>query len=102
MRKLLIAGNWKMNGSRESVQLLLEKININHQVDIAVFPPFVFLNHVSQQLSNTPIKWGAQNLSHELSGAFTGEISAPMLADFGCHYVLIGHSERRSLYGEDD
>jgi triosephosphate isomerase len=103
MRKLLIAGNWKMHGSRASIQLLLEGMKIDaHKVDAVVFPPYVFLEQVSHLLKNTPIAWGAQNLSHEPSGAFTGEISATMLIEMGCRYVLVGHSERRSLYGESD
>lgn len=106
MRKYLVAGNWKMNGSRTSVQELLEGIVgasfKSAHVDLAVFPPFPFLEQAEQILKGTNIAWGAQNLSDKPSGAYTGEISASMLLDFGCKYVLVGHSERRSLYGEID
>jgi triosephosphate isomerase (TIM) len=106
MRKPFIAANWKMNGSRQSVNILLDGIKSAaidfNKVDVAVFPPFVFLDQVAQNLAGTGISWGAQTVSSELAGAFTGEISAAMLLDFSCRYVLIGHSERRSLYGEDD
>lgn len=106
MRRPLMAGNWKMNGSIKSIRELLEGIKQEvtgiKEVEFAVFPPFVYLGLVQQLLSDTPIRWGAQNLSEHPSGAFTGEISAPMLLDFNCTYVLVGHSERRTLYGETD
>lgn len=106
MRKPLVAGNWKMNGSRESVKTLLNGIKAGvgevTAADMAVCPPYVFLGDVQQMLNGTAIGWGAQNLSTEASGAFTGEISADMIKDFGCQYVLVGHSERRALYGETD
>lgn len=104
MRKPLIAGNWKMNGNRSAVSDLLQSLKKNSisltQVDLAVFPPFVFLPQTQELLADTTIAWGGQTLSGEKSGAFTGEISATMLKDFGCRYVLVGHSERRSLFGE--
>jgi triosephosphate isomerase len=104
MRKPLIAGNWKMNGSKASVITLLQNIVAGcaglKNIELAVFPPFVFLAETEQQLKNSSIIWGAQNLSEKNDGAYTGEISAAMLQDFGCHYVLVGHSERRHLYGE--
>jgi len=104
MRKPLIAGNWKMHGSKASVQALLDNIvqGSGHIVnaELAVFPPYVFLEQTENVLANTKINWGAQNIAIEPSGAFTGEISAGMLRDFGCHYVLVGHSERRTLYNE--
>lgn len=106
MRQPLVAGNWKMHGSRESINALLRKIMADYDaacgVELAVFPPYTYLQQVQELLSNTPIRWGAQNVSSETSGAFTGEISAEMLQDFGCHYVLVGHSERRRLFGEDN
>lgn len=106
MRQKLVAGNWKMNGSKASIKELLDGIKKGigdvATAEVAVCPPFVYLADVEAQLSGTPVVWGGQNLSTEEKGAFTGEISAPMLNDFGCKYVIVGHSERRSLYGEDD
>ena len=67
-----------------------------------VFPPFVYLEAVGRQLTGTTMGWGAQNLSEHASGAYTGEVAGPMLKDFGCAYVIVGHSERRTLYGESD
>lgn len=106
MRQPLIAGNWKMNGSRESVRSLLKGIKSSYQnlksVELAVFPPYVYLPEVATHLKKTSIHWGAQNVSAEDNGAFTGEISANMLRDFQCRYVLIGHSERRQLFHENN
>jgi len=106
VRKPLVAANWKMNGSSESNQLLLDgilaKADTFSTIDVALFPPAVYLQQVQQALSDTNIFWGTQNLSQFRSGAYTGEISATMLRDFGCQYVLIGHSERRCLYAELD
>ncbi len=106
MRKSLVAGNWKMNGSRESARVLVEGIKAGlgsvGGVDVVVCPPSVYLSEVGQLLAGAPIKLGAQNVSEQSGGAFTGEISALMLADVGCQYVIVGHSERRALYGEDD
>lgn len=104
MRSSLIAGNWKMHGSREGVQVLLEAIKKGAdaigEVELAVFPSYVFLQQTQALLQHTPIAWGAQNLASEHVGAFTGEISADMLREFACHYVLVGHSERRTLFAE--
>jgi triosephosphate isomerase len=104
MRKSIIAGNWKMHGSQSTVQILLTEltkhITANDAAELIVFPPFVYLEQAKRLLEGSVIKWGAQNLATEQSGAFTGEISATMLRDFACQYVLVGHSERRSLYGE--
>lgn len=106
MRRKLVAGNWKMNGSLKSIRELLQGIKDGAPqvaaVDLAVFPPFVYLGTVEQQLSGSSIAWGTQNLSEQASGAFTGEVAGSMLNDFHCAYVLVGHSERRTLYGETD
>lgn len=104
MRKPMIAGNWKMNGARSSVQDLLTTLTgqlpkIN-DAEMVVFPPFIFLEQAQRLLEGSAIQWGAQNVATEQNGAFTGEISATMLREFACQYVLIGHSERRQLYGE--
>ena len=106
MRRKLVAGNWKMNGSADSIRGLLQGIREGAAavagVELAVFPPFVYLGLVEQQLSGTPIAWGTQNLSEHAAGAYTGEVAGPMLRDFHCAYVIVGHSERRTLYGESD
>jgi len=106
MRRKLVAGNWKMNGSTSSIRGLLQGISEGATavaaVELAVFPPFVYLGLVEQLLSKTAIVWGAQNLSEQASGAYTGEVAGSMLQDFHCTYVLVGHSERRTLYGESD
>lgn len=106
MRKPLVAGNWKMNGSRESAQVLVagikEGMSSGATADVAICPPFVYLSEVKSLLSGSDIALGAQNVSHRGNGAYTGEISTSMLLDVGCEYVILGHSERRALYGEDD
>jgi triosephosphate isomerase len=106
MRQSLVAANWKMNGSSQSNQSLLDALkqgmNKIPNAEVAVCPPFVYLSQVKEVLKGTAITWGAQNLSHESPGAFTGEIAANMLLDFNCKYVIVGHSERRHLYGESD
>ncbi len=104
--KPLIAGNWKMNGTRNSAAALLDAIKkgadeVSH-ADLAVFPPAIFLEQTERALQGTSIAWGGQNFYFEPFGAFTGELSSGMLCEFGCHYVLIGHSERRTLLGETD
>lgn len=106
VRKPLVAGNWKMNGTSASNALLLDRLlaekNKFASVDVAIFPPAVYLQQVQMALNGSGLLWGTQNLSQFRQGAYTGEISAAMLKDFGCKYVLIGHSERRSLYAELD
>ena len=104
MRRPLIMGNWKMNGSSMANESLLtgliSQVSSLQGVDIAVCPPAVYLGQVLELVSGTSIDVGAQNLSEQKSGAFTGEISGDMLRDLGVTYTLVGHSERRSLYGE--
>jgi triosephosphate isomerase len=110
-RTRLVAGNWKMHGSRASNRALLEKILAGIKKErsagkataqCAVCPPFPYLPQVAEQLRGTPVAWGAQNVSEHAQGAHTGEVSAAMLAEFGCHFVIVGHSERRQLCGESD
>jgi len=106
MRKTLVAGNWKMHGSTAMTGGLLETLlagsSASAGVDLAVFPPFTYLAQAESLLRGSHIRWGGQTLNPNPKGAFTGEISGPMLADLGCHYVLTGHSERRALFGESD
>ena len=106
MRKPIIAGNWKMNGSRSSIKELLDGVKAGmgdvKSAEVAVCAPAIYLADVSDQLSGSKVAWGGQNLSTEAKGAFTGEISADMLLDFKSEYVIVGHSERRTLYGETD
>jgi triosephosphate isomerase len=95
-----------MNGTRQSNQALLagliEHIGSVKAAKVAVCPPFVYLEQARSMLSSTSIAWGAQNVSHEAPGAFTGEISTTMLVDLGCTYAIVGHSERRHGMGESD
>jgi triosephosphate isomerase len=106
MRQPLVAGNWKMNGTRAGVAELLDGVKAGmgdvRTAEVAVCPPFVFIPEAASRLQGTAIAWGGQNLSTHASGAYTGEVAASMLTDFGCKYVIVGHSERRTLYGEDD
>jgi triosephosphate isomerase len=103
MRKNLVAGNWKMNGSLAANEVLLNGVKSGlNGVDAVVCVPFPYLAQTQAMLSGSTIAWGAQNLSDQSSGAYTGEVSAAMLLDFGCKYVIVGHSERRSLYAESD
>jgi len=102
MRKPLVAGNWKMNGSSESNQSLingiLEGINQVSDVDVLVCPPYVYISQVAQLLEGSTVALGGQDVAKEESGAHTGKISVSMLTDVGCKYVIIGHSERRPYY----
>jgi triosephosphate isomerase len=105
MRRKLVAGNWKMHGSRVQNAPLLEAILAAPQlerVDCVVCPPFVYLAESARQLRGSAVKLGAQDVCAEAPGAYTGEVAAAMLHDVGCEYVIVGHSERRGLYGEDD
>ncbi len=106
-RQFLIAGNWKMNGGPYQAAELLDglkekKKNISEDVDVVVCPPFVSLGMAVQHLHNSDIQVGAQDLYFENNGAYTGEISAAMLVESGCNYVIIGHSERRRYFAETD
>lgn len=106
MRQPLVAGNWKLNGSKASIEALLNAIVKGsasmQDVAVAVCAPYVYLPLTERLLQGSAVKSGAQDVSAQDSGAFTGEVSAPMLQEFGCHYVLVGHSERRSFFGERD
>jgi len=106
MRTRLVAGNWKMNGSLRAnaglLQALKESTKQSDGVDRAVCVPFPYLPQVSAALAGSGIAWGGQNVSEHESGAYTGEVSGAMLKEFGCRYAIVGHSERRMLYGEDD
>lgn len=106
MRQLLIAGNWKMNGTRESATRLVSEILQNLELpsgqEALVCPPFVHLAEVARLIKGSALRLGAQNLCAEDNGAYTGEISGAMLQDLGCHYVIVGHSERRARYDESD
>lgn len=106
MRQKLVAGNWKMHGGLKTNQQLLQDVVAGvaglRDVAVAVCVPFPYLAQTQAVLSGTPVAWGAQNLSEQAQGAFTGEVSASMLQDFACRYVLVGHSERRAIYGETD
>lgn len=107
MRRPALIGNWKMNGSLQANQELLLRIIPGLRpfaagMDIAVCPPAPYLFQVRESLSQTGLQMGAQNVSGFLSGAHTGEMSAPMLQELGCHYVLVGHSERRLEHAESN
>jgi triosephosphate isomerase (TIM) len=105
MRSKLVAGNWKMHGGLVQNQILLKEIVTGtvglRGTDLAVCVPYPYLSQVQSLLQDTQVYWGAQNVSQYDKGAYTGEISATMLVDFRCRYVIVGHSERRALYGED-
>jgi triosephosphate isomerase len=104
MRRKLVVGNWKMHGSRPANAELLAAIAgaRPYAADVAVCVPFVFLSETAAQLAGSDIRWGAQDVSAHAQGAYTGEISAAMLAECGCRYAIVGHSERRAYHGETD
>lgn len=104
MRRLLVAGNWKMNASKVMLNELLAGITANapQQTDVVVFPPAPYLLAAADKLQGSSVKFGGQNLNANDSGAYTGEVSASMLIDCGCAAVLVGHSERRTLFAETD
>ncbi|HWL29108.1 MAG TPA: triose-phosphate isomerase [Burkholderiaceae bacterium] len=105
-RKRLVIGNWKMHGNQAVNATLLDGlcagIPAAGSCDVAVCVPFPYLGQAYAKLQGSGIGWGAQDVSRHEQGAFTGEVSAAMLADFGCGWVLVGHSERRSMHGESD
>ena len=101
-RVRLVAGNWKMHGSRASNAALLDVLVKENPPGCAVCVPFPYLAQAAERLRGSRIAWGAQNVSEHAQGAYTGEVSAAMAAEFGCRYVIVGHSERRQLYGETD
>ncbi len=105
MRRKLIAGNWKMNGSVAANAVLLEGIRAGANglaADLAVCVPAPYLAQAQSALSGSVVGWGGQDLSLHQAGAYTGEVSGAMLRDFDCQFVIVGHSERRSLHGETD
>jgi triosephosphate isomerase len=102
----LVVGNWKMNGDLRQNDALLAGLRAGWPVratrEISVCVPFPYLWQAQAALSGSTISWGAQNVSEHAHGAYTGEVAAGMIAEFGCRYVIVGHSERRTLYGETD
>lgn len=104
MRRSLVVGNWKMNGTLASAEALARGVvaGLGSNVDVAVCAPYVFLPRLHEILKDTNLALGSQNVADKESGAFTGEISAAMLSEVGCKYALVGHSERRSYYGDSN
>src|SRR5262245_34441487 len=106
MRRKLVAGNWKMHGSLAENEALLGALRAGVSAaagaECAVCVPFPYLAQTRQLLQGTAIAWGAQDVSEQAKGAYTGEVSAAMLREFDCRYVIVGHSERRALHGEGD
>ena len=106
MRQPLVAGNWKMNGSLDSITVLIEGIKAGLDsvttAEMVVCPPFVYIPTVASLIGDASISLGAQDVSDQEAGAHTGEVAPAMLTDVGCKYAIVGHSERRSIYGESD
>ena len=101
MRHPLVAGNWKMNGDSSSIAALMAGLlEVRCEADLIVFPPHVYIPQVIAAIGSSGVAVGGQNASEHKAGAYTGEVSCQMLQDIGCQYVLVGHSERRSIYGE--
>ena len=106
MRRPLVLGNWKMNGSKASVDALINALKVSaaaaEQVTVGVCPPAIYLGQAQALTTGSALKLGAQDISVHASGAYTGESAAPMVREFGCSYVLVGHSERRTYHAEPD
>ena len=106
MRRGLVAGNWKMNGRAADARALVfrirEALSAGLGIQVVLCPPFVYLSETAKHLGGTDISLGAQDLCEQIDGAITGEVSAEMLADVGCTFVIVGHSERRTLYSESN
>lgn len=105
MRRKLVIGNWKMNGSRSANEFLLSSVvtgTTELACDLAVCAPFVYLPQCQRILTGSQVAWGSQDISAHEIGAYTGEVSATMLRDFACRYVIVGHSERRAYHAETD
>lgn len=106
MRRKIVAGNWKMNGSKDLAKTLVgyvrsEAGSLDNGVEVVIIPPAIYVGDVAEQCGNV-LSVGVQNIGQWQSGAYTGEISAEMAKDQGCTYALVGHSERRQLFGESD
>lgn len=108
MRKYIVAGNWKMNGTLQETQSLASEVinmakdELREQVEVVLIPPFIDIPEILHLRKGSQVKTGAQNCHQEASGAFTGEVSASILASYGLDYVVIGHSERREYFGENN
>lgn len=109
MRNTLVAGNWKLNGSKASIAELLEGIltgmsdgSVKANTEVAVCTPYIYIPYVEEMLAETRVAWGSESISEYDSGAYTGEISGSMLKDFTCKYAIVGHSERRTIFDEKD
>lgn len=106
MRRCLVAANWKLNGSHTMANSLVSAVNkhaeLTSTTDVVICPPFPYLGRCNEMITANNVFLGAQNVAEQVSGAYTGEVSADMLAEVGCKYVIIGHSERRQYYGDTD
>ena len=104
MRRKLVVGNWKMHGSRPANAELLSALMAARPfaLDVAVCVPAIYIHETAATLAGSDLRWGAQDVSQHAQGAYTGEISAAMLAEAGCRYAIVGHSERRAYHGESD